>query len=134
MKTEEIESVITNNINLTNFGLMEVSDSNYIKARKDLYSNLNTVSECIDWMSANYVANVSTKNLSSSYGLKHIIEKDLGHYVSNGCLVAAVEALHISCKKFDQSDSNIYLPFNLKSLNEIKQRINDRCIQTKILS
>jgi|GEM_PF-3339486 len=51
----------------------------------------------------------------TSYGIKHIIERETGTYVANGCLIAAVIHLGIPYIRIVYSP-NIYVAIGMKEL------------------
>jgi hypothetical protein len=59
----------------------------FVQYRHELRDSLATVAEVYFWLNANIRA-IRTPT-RGSYGLKHVAERAIGHYVSNGELIAA---------------------------------------------
>lgn len=68
--------------------------------------------KCYHWLSSKHIYK-SMNNLSSSYFLKHMIEAEMGGYVSNGSFIAAVILLDIPYRKYSGS-LNINVPVKNK--------------------
>lgn len=76
--------------------------------------NINEIKSCIKWLRTKFIGKTMNRNISS-YGIKHIIEREYDMYVSNGCFIAAVISLGIPYKKIKQS-INIFVPISNKEL------------------
>jgi len=63
---------------------------------------LRQIDTCIEWLKAKKIDR-GINQLSTSYGIKHIIERELNTYVSNGCFIAAVLFLGIPYKRISGS-------------------------------
>lgn len=123
MDNNEILTVLDSNPQLTQMGIIFPANQLYTESRKIIFERVQEISECIDWLNQNYVGIKSMKNAISTYSIKHTIEKDLGKYISNGELVAAVVALKINHKRSsDIENPNLYLPFSSKQLKSIYKR------------
>ncbi len=98
MKSEEIVSriinVIESNKSLTDFGIRQKNDEKYSKDRELLLKNKKAVFKTYLWIKE-YMDPIKSYNTRhSSYGLKHIAEKQIG-YITNGTFItAAIMAGH----------------------------------------
>ena len=62
----------------------------FAKDRRDLRSNLDDVEWTVDWLAANIAPIKTINRRRSSYGLKHIAEKQSPRgYITNGAFIAA---------------------------------------------
>ncbi|HUX60568.1 MAG TPA: hypothetical protein VMV32_04600, partial [Ignavibacteriaceae bacterium] len=57
---------------------------------------------CIDWLKTKKIQKTINRR-ASSYGIKHIIERELGTYIASGCFIAAVIHLGIPYKRMGDS-------------------------------
>ena len=64
----------------------------------DLLNATDEIEKCIEWLSKYFVSKAEIFNPSSSYGLKHYVEKYFDTYISTGSFVAAVKILNLSIK------------------------------------
>jgi hypothetical protein len=63
--------------------------------KKDLLNRLEEFEKVCDWLSTKIkIKSINTKR--TSYGLKHLVEQELGCYISNGMLIVA--AIHCGFK------------------------------------
>ncbi len=85
---------------------------------------MQQIQTCMDWLKEREVAKDINYN-STSYGIKHIIEREVKTYVSNGCFIAAVIGLGIPYKTIPLSP-NIYVQISKKELykNDPNQSYN----------
>ena len=71
-----------------------------------------------DWLNT-YIGRRKTINTdSSSYGLKHTVERAIGHYVCNGMFIAAALACGYKMKYWD--GPNCYFAMSQKDLNKFQ--------------
>jgi hypothetical protein len=75
---------------------------------------INQIETCIEWLNSRTVSKKMNRNISS-YGIKHILERELHTYVSNGCFIAAVISLGIPYEKIPDSP-NIFVSILYKEL------------------
>ncbi len=68
----------------------------------------------------NMIKNINTRH--SSYGLKHILERSMGKYISNGELITAMIICGYKHKRYRLNGLNCY--FNVGNVNE--KRLRDR--------
>lgn len=59
------------------------------RERADLRRNLGEVQAAAEWISRQERQSRLSKRSSSSYGLKHVMERETGTYVTNGAFIAA---------------------------------------------
>jgi hypothetical protein len=69
---------------------------------------IRQINTCINWLKGKKLKKTLNKNISS-YGIKHILERELDTYVSNGCFIAAVIHLGIPYYRIPESP-NIFIP------------------------
>ncbi|MDR3596516.1 hypothetical protein [Clostridium sp.] len=69
------------------------------KFEKDYLRQIET---CIDWLKEKTVDS-EINQISTSYGIKHIVERELHTYVSNGSFIAAVIYLDIPYERITDS-------------------------------
>jgi hypothetical protein len=86
------------------------SGPEYRKQRADLLNATDEIEKCIEWLSKYFVSKAKIFNPSSSYGLKHYVEKYFDSYISTGSFVAAVKILNLKHKEYP-GDQNIYMSF-----------------------
>jgi hypothetical protein len=123
MKGSTIIRIIKDNPELTSEGIeWNLKNKNFKLQRIILLESQDEIRKCIWWLQDFYKPNKSMKNLSSSYGLKHLVEKYYDDYVSNGSFVTAAKYLRLKCREF-KGDPNIYLPFSKKKLKEYNKNI-----------
>lgn len=80
-----------------------------------------------------YLRPISAINSSSSsYGLKHLVERYLQaetkgeiNYVSNGTLILAMHDAGFRIKRMDSSSPNCYFNVSKKSINYLEKRISE---------
>ena len=70
---------------------------------------LDQIQTCIDWLKSKKIGS-KINRVSTSYGIKHIIERETNTYVANGCLIAAVIQLGIPYERIPDSP-NIFVAF-----------------------
>jgi len=75
---------------------------------------LKQIETCIEWLKTKAVTSKMNRK-TSSYGIKHILERALHTYVSNGCFIAAVISLGIPYEKIPDSP-NIFVTISYKEL------------------
>ncbi len=75
---------------------------------------LRQIETCIEWLRNKKVQKTMNRQCTS-YGIKHIVERELNTYVCNGSFIAAVICLGIPYKKIEDSP-NIYVAISLKEL------------------
>ena len=108
----KIEDILKIEPTLTPFGIEgQNTFHSDDKFDQDYIKQLQT---CIDWLKEKVVDNQMNRK-TSSYGIKHIIERELDTYVSNGCFIAAVISLNIPYEKVPDSP-NIFVAISDKEL------------------
>ena len=108
-----IEKILKIEPTLTPFGIEEpgILQSNDIEFTAD---DMNQIQTCIDWLKDKTVDN-KINRISTSYGIKHIIERELNTNIANGCLIAAVIQLDIPFEKIPNSP-NIHVAISASEL------------------
>ncbi len=97
-------------------GQSKVQQEAQHRQRQDEICNSEAIcNKVCEWLSTKKrIATIN--NHHSSYGLKHMVEQDLGEYVSNGVFIAA--AIHCGFPYKIVTDSpNVYFGISEKSLN-----------------
>lgn len=72
------------------------------------------IETCIDWLSTRPVQKTMNRKVTS-YSIKHIIERETGTYVANGCFIAAVIHLGIPYERIYDTP-NIHVAIGMKQL------------------
>jgi hypothetical protein len=92
----DIKSILEKEPTLTPFGIdrknTEPFDKDYMKQ----------VAICIKWLKEKKV-DTKINRVTTSYGIKHIVERELHTYVSNGAFIAAVIHLGIPYERITDS-------------------------------
>ena len=77
---------------------------------------IQQIKTCIDWLKDKPISRKFNYR-STSYGIKHKIERELDVYIANGCLIAAIIHLDIPYKRIPNSP-NIYVAIEEKVLSK----------------
>lgn len=106
----------------------EERDAIFLKDRKVLRTSVERVRDTISWLKAN-VRPIKTLNSGrSSYGIKHVAEKDIG-YITNGVFIAAAVIAGFPYKiRWDSP--NVQFGMSEKSFKDITRRRHERKSQT----
>lgn len=79
---------------------------------------------CMEWLEKNaektMIANPGT---IGSYGLKHLVEKNMKSYVSNGAFIVACLRSNFICKQETITSPNIIINISKKSVRRAKEEI-----------
>ena len=75
---------------------------------------IRQIETCIDWLKEKAVGS-KMNHIATSYGMKHIIERELLTYVCNGSFTAAVIYLGIPYEKIPKSP-NIFIAISCNEL------------------
>lgn len=80
--------------------------------------NPEEVKLCIDWIRPRSIriARKTINTKCSSYSWKHIVERSVGEYISNGAFICAALHLGFRMKKLDQISLNAF--FNMRRVEE----------------
>ena len=98
--SKTLEQIKKENPNLTCNGWAYYSRGKKI-ASGDILNRPKEFKAICDWLNT-YIGHRKTINTnSSSYGLKHTIERAIGHYVCNGMFIAAALACGYKMKHWD---------------------------------
>lgn len=92
-----INNILKQEPTLTGFGITADVNTNGFSEKE-----IGQIETCIKWLSEKKVQK-KIEMLVTSYGIKHIIERELNTYISNGCLIAAVIHLGIPYKRLVDS-------------------------------
>ena len=108
-----IDKILKIESTLTPFGIegSGTLQSNYKEFTSD---DMNQIQTCIDWLQAKMISSQMNR-ISTSYGIKHIIERELNTYIANGCFIAAVIQLGIPYEKIPNSP-NIHVAISASEL------------------
>jgi len=122
MSKKAIETAIRQLPELTDFGVgtynekrlaPEVRKQNFEKDRAALLESLEGFEKACHWLSRQKkIKSINTKH--SSYGLKHIAEKEVG-YITNGVFIAAAIHCGFTVKTYP-GDPNVSINISEKSL------------------
>lgn len=104
----EIKSILGKEPTLTPFGI----DSNISEIFDQ--ENIKQIETCVEWLRTKSVSK-SMNRIATSYGIKHIIERELNKYIANGSFIAAVIYLDIPYVKI-QDSPNIHVAISNKEL------------------
>jgi len=67
----------------------------------------------------------TVNRLHTSYGYKHMAEKDIGEYVTNGCFIAAAVHCGFDYSPCADNSPNVWFNISEKSLGIKRERLND---------
>ncbi|MCR9909731.1 hypothetical protein NB545_20050 [Vibrio campbellii] len=141
MCRDSIQSAISVMPNLTNFGvgiynnaLGLISDEVKVKFQEEklaLLDSSESFIKTVEWLKQ--IEKTEKFNAKrSSYGLKHVAEKDIG-YITNGVFIAA--AIHSGFKYRIISDGpNVAFNMSEKSLRKIENKQYERMYKKRSLS
>jgi hypothetical protein len=115
-----MEQITFNGIeyNITDFGL--VSELYKNKKHTKQSPPENEVEICIAWLQKYATRRKTVNKRIGSYGLKHVVEKSAGVYVSNGSLILAVYRLGYRVVPIGPENPNAY--FDL-GFSKFKKRV-----------
>lgn len=82
--------------NCTTYKNLEERRAALAERRADLRKQIGTCAKVAKWLKENTLPRKTINRNDSSYGWKHIVEKEIGEYVSNGAFIAA--AIHCGFK------------------------------------
>lgn len=93
----------------------------YQKLRHQLRAHAKDVAITLDWMAKNLAPRKTVNRAGlSSYGLKHLVERDIG-YISNGTFIAAAVIARYPYR-FDMDSPNADVGVSLRSVKAVKAR------------
>jgi hypothetical protein len=69
---------------------------------------------CIDWIDQYTTPRKTANTRTSSYGLKHVVEKWAGTYISNGAFILAAKRKGVKIVPFDPSSPNVWFCLSYK--------------------
>ncbi|MFH0734623.1 MAG: hypothetical protein V1773_06975 [bacterium] len=107
----DLERILKAEPTLTPYGI-ELTQTN----EKYDADYLQQIEICIDWLKDKPISQKFNYH-STSYGIKHKIERELDVYIANGCLIAAIIYLGIPYKRIPNSP-NIYVAIEEKVLSK----------------
>lgn len=81
------------------------------------------IQTCVDWLQARKTQEEINRSVSS-YGIKHIVEKETKKYVANGCFIAAVIHLGIPYER-NPGTTNICIAMSTAELHKNDTEYND---------
>jgi hypothetical protein len=108
----KIEKILQLEPSLTPFGI-EGPNTMYTENRFD-QDYLKQIETCVKWLKGK-VVNRKINRITTSYGIKHIIERELNTYVCNGAFIAATIALDIPYERIPNSP-NVFVAISVKEL------------------
>lgn len=131
MELEDLEKIMRENplLNTIGFGM---STSTYyksssdrkaavIKRRADLIGQLDTCRKVATWLKQCTKAEARINRKCGSYTWKHIVEKELGTYVSNGAFIAAAIYCGYKCEPIKE-DENPNAYFNIATHHSMQRQ------------
>lgn len=98
-----------NSLNLNGFG-------ESVKAFDKTVFDVDRIDEIRQFISSKFSKIKSFNTRNSSYGLKHIVERAIGNYVSNGELIYA---MHLEGYSIKRTGINCYFNLSVKSLKNL---------------
>lgn len=104
-----LNEVLKTEPSLTPFGIEDPNKFD-IKDQKFDAEKIKQIETCVDWLKSKKLQKNFNKR-TSSYGIKHIIEREQNTYIANGCFIAAVIKFGIPYKRKDNSP-NIFVPIS----------------------
>lgn len=122
-----IESVMKKLPLLTSNGIMnpgiEGSKQNeeFNWRRQSLSEDTNSFEKVCQWLNDQGISKIKTMNRNhTSYGYKHMVEENLGGYISNGIFIAA--AIHCGFDyKITPGSLNVEFNISEKSISKLKR-------------
>lgn len=129
MTRAKIESVIKKIPSLTDFGIglfdggrnlgRKEYEEQFKRNQEDLLESVAAFEKACEWLEQ--IKKIKTINRKrSSYGLKHVAEKDIG-YITNGVFIAAAVHSGFEYKMYDNSP-NVAFNMSEKSIKQIEKR------------
>lgn len=88
------------------------------ESRTRLLNDLATCQKVCDWLKANAVSRKTLNTKMGSYGWKHVVETEIGHYVTNGAFIAAAIHCGFNYKRCSSDSPNAY--FNIREYKPAK--------------
>ena len=107
-----LENILKQQPTLTPFGIE--GPGTFQTTEKFDADCMHQIEDCINWLSPKTTQPKINRKVTS-YAIKHIIEREMKTYVSNGCLIAAVIHLGIPYKRI-AGTPNIHLAIGTKEL------------------
>ncbi|WP_304138753.1 hypothetical protein [Mesonia mobilis] len=100
--------VLPENLNRDGF---KTNESRDFTSKKNVVDQ-SSIKDIVEFLNLNFIKSKKINMSKSSYGLKHVVEKKLGRYVSNGDLIASM----IICEyDYIVDGPNAY--FNIEAIN-----------------
>jgi hypothetical protein len=120
----KITSFTVNKLVVNSFGF----ESNKNKQHASDF-NYEVIQETINFLKMNHISESKTYNKIDSYALKHIVERYIGAYVSNGDLIASLVCLGFQVKPNYKDSPNALGKFSFpsktqKSLISFKNKLS----------
>jgi len=105
----DISEILKKEPTLTPFG---IEGENTFKAANPIFhaNEIKQIETCIEWLNTRHIQKTINK-ISTSYGIKHVLERELKTYVCNGSFIAAVIHLNIPYIRIMDSP-NIHVPIS----------------------
>jgi hypothetical protein len=97
----------------------------YKEQRVDLFRCLDEIDKCMEWLDKIYVPSSRKKDKTSSYILKHYVEKYYREYISNGAFVTAVKMKNLDYKTV-KDNPNVFIKLHPRPLEEHRFLYNNR--------
>ena len=102
-----------------------LKNSRYKEQRVDLFRCLDEIDKCMEWLDNIYVPSSRKKDKTSSYILKHYVEKYYREYISNGAFVTAVMMKNLDYKTV-KDNPNVFIKLHPRPLEEHRFLYNNR--------
>lgn len=84
------------------------------RSREELRCSLPICQRVVQWLEVNVAARKTINTRQFSYGLKHVVEKEIGDYVGNGVFIAAAIFVGYRYKVLAPGSLNAY--FNMTTV------------------
>lgn len=122
--TETMITVLKNNPRLHYLGVEVYGDSNDEERMSPFLSKEDDFMRTYKWIMTKFLYKVQNINpqSSSSYGLKHLMERDIGLYVTNGMFICAMIAAEFKMKIVD-GNPNVRFNISMKNVNTLEKRL-----------
>ena len=102
-----------------------LKNARYKEQRVDLFRCLDEIDKCMEWLDKIYVPSSRKKNETSSYALKHYVEKYYREYISNGAFVTAVMMKNLDYKTV-KDNPNLFIRLHPRPLADHRFLYNNR--------
>jgi hypothetical protein len=104
-------------------GDLEERRANFVRWRTELRAHAERVEVVREWLMQNVEKRSTINSDAGSYGLKHMAEKDLNDYISNGELIAAAIIAGYSYRRGADNSPNAAFGMSSRSITGVRSRV-----------